>query len=122
MNRKAQMEIGELFSQRFADFVGSQGISDEDWERELMAAADKAFHWACDRHREDNPAGTITALTEQNAELRDLTDDLWHALNFLANSTRWKSVDKDNMEFEGRVTCFQLEKARTALQRGGRDG
>jgi hypothetical protein len=36
------------------------------------------------------------------------------ALRFLLD-TKWKSVDKDNMEFEGRVTCYQLDKARAAL-------
>lgn len=36
------------------------------------------------------------------------------ALRFLLD-TKWKSVDKDNMEFEGRVTCYQLDKARNAL-------
>ena len=42
-------------------------------------------------------------------------DRLREALNFLM-TTRWKSVDKDNMEFEGRVTCYQLDKARAALE------
>ena len=37
------------------------------------------------------------------------------ALRFLFEETTWKSVDKDNMEFEGRVTCYQLDKARNAL-------
>ena len=36
------------------------------------------------------------------------------ALRFLLD-TKWKSVDKDNMEFEGRVSCYQLDKARAAL-------
>jgi len=36
------------------------------------------------------------------------------ALEFLLD-TKWKSVDKDNMEFEGRITCYQLEQARAAL-------
>ena len=37
------------------------------------------------------------------------------ALRFLFEETKWKSVEKDNMEFEGRVTCYQLDKARAAL-------
>ena len=36
------------------------------------------------------------------------------ALKFLM-ATKWKSIDKDNMEFAGRVTCFQLDKAREAI-------
>ena len=50
----------------------------------------------------------ILSLRAENARLRE-------ALNFLM-TTRWKSVDKDNMEFEGRVTCYQLDKARAALK------
>ena len=50
----------------------------------------------------------ILALRAENERLRE-------ALNFLM-TTRWKSVDKDNMEFEGRVTCYQLDKARAALE------
>ena len=48
-----------------------------------------------------------TALRAENGRLRD-------ALDFLM-TTKWKSVDRDNMEFEGRITCYQLDKARAAL-------
>ena len=41
---------------------------------------------------------------------------LEEALRFLFEETKWKSVDKDNMEFEGRVTCYQLDQARAALK------
>ena len=37
------------------------------------------------------------------------------ALRFLFE-TKWKSADQDNMEFDGRVTCYQLDKARAALK------
>ena len=62
--------------------------------REAMAAARKSDE--------------IAALRAENERLRE-------ALNFLM-TTEWKSVDKDNMEFEGRVTCYQLDKARAALK------
>ena len=54
-----------------------------------------------------------TWLAETDA-LRTELARLREALNFLM-TTRWKSADKDNMEFEGRVTCYQLDKARAAL-------
>ena len=38
------------------------------------------------------------------------------ALRSLAEGTKWKSIDKDNMEFEGRINCYQLDKARAALK------
>ena len=38
------------------------------------------------------------------------------ALRSLAEGTKWKSVDTDNMEFEGRVTYYQLDQARAALK------
>ena len=51
---------------------------------------------------------TMAALRAENGRLRE-------ALSFLMK-TKWKSVDRDNMEFEGRVTCYQLERARAALK------
>ena len=56
-----------------------------------------------------------TALRAENGRLRE-------ALDFLM-TTKWKSVDGDNMEYEGRVTCYQLDKARAALscERAGGD-
>ena len=47
-------------------------------------------------------------------EAADRIEALEAALRFLLD-TKWKSVGKDNMEFEGRVTCYQLDKARAAL-------
>ena len=48
--------------------------------------------------------------------LRAENERLREALRFLVEGTKWKSVDKDNMEFEGRVTCYQLDQARAALK------
>ena len=59
-------------------------------------------------------SNSITVLTEL-LELRAENDRLREALAFLVR-TEWKSVGKDNMEFEGRVTCYQLDKARAALE------
>ena len=30
----------------------------------------------------------------------------------------WKSADKDNMEFEARITCWQMDNIRAALKTG----
>ena len=57
-------------------------------------------------------ADTISALHAENERLRE-------ALRFLFAETKWKSIDKDNMEFEGRVSCYQLDKARAALKGNG---
>jgi hypothetical protein len=54
-----------------------------------------------------NYRGYAQTGQQRMAELRG-------ALEFLFN-TKWKSVDKDNMEFEGRVTCYQLDRARAVL-------
>ena len=48
--------------------------------------------------------------------LRARVAQLEAALRFLREETKWKSVDKDNMEFEGRVTCYQLDQALAALK------
>ena len=56
----------------------------------------------------DNATTITKSLRAENGRLRE-------ALEFLMK-TKWKSVDKDNMEFEGRVTCYQLDKARAALE------
>ena len=73
------------------------------------------------------------ALAAKDAEIARLTLERDYAADMLGNDradiarlreallflleTKWKSVDKDNMEFEGRVTCYQLDKARAALNR-----
>lgn len=41
-------------------------------------------------------------------------DRLREALGFMLQS-KFRSLDRDNMEFEARFTCFQLDKARAAL-------
>lgn len=38
------------------------------------------------------------------------------ALISMTKGANWKSADKDNMEFEGRVNCYQLDRARAALE------
>ena len=58
---------------------------------------------------------TKHANSAEWAALRGENDRLREALSFLMK-TKWKSVDRDNMEFEGRVTCYQLERARAALK------
>jgi len=37
-------------------------------------------------------------------------------LRALLGAPKWKSVDKDNMEFEARITCYTLDKIRQALR------
>ena len=54
-------------------------------------------------------ATELLALRLKNERLRAALVSLTHVAN-------WKSADKDNMEFEGRVTCYQLDQARAALK------
>ena len=56
------------------------------------------------------------ARTDELLALRARVAQLEAALSFLFEETKWKSTDKDNMEFEGRVTCYQLDQARAALK------
>ena len=70
-----------------------------------------------DRLNASRDEWTATAV-QRGLELEEAHAEngrLREALNFLMK-TRWKSVDKDNMEFEGRVTCYQLDQARAALK------
>ena len=60
---------------------------------------------------QDSNQTPADAIRELDARIEALEA----ALRFLFEETTWKSVDKDNMEFEGRVTCYQLDKARNAL-------
>ena len=57
----------------------------------------------------------LLTLRAENERLRARVAKLEAALKFLLEDTKWKSVDKDNMEFEGRVTCYQLDRGRAAL-------
>jgi hypothetical protein len=63
----------------------------------------------------ENAREVLSAYDHLVDDLRAENERLREALNFLM-TTEWKSVDKDNMEFEGRVTCYQLDKARAALK------
>ena len=56
------------------------------------------------------------AMAIELLALRARAAKLEAALSFLFEETKWKSTDKDNMEFEGRVTCYQLDQARAALK------
>lgn len=40
--------------------------------------------------------------------------DVEEAIRLLTN-IRWKSIDKDNMEFEARASCYQVDAIRTLL-------
>lgn len=49
------------------------------------------------------------AVMQENERLRE-------ALEFIMSGLeKFKSVDRDNMEFEGRITCYTLERGRQAL-------
>lgn len=63
---------------------------------------------------DDLQAPRLLAMEAREAVLKSRIEELENALDFLLQ-TRWKSVEKDNMEFEGRVTCYQLDRARDAL-------
>ena len=69
-------------------------LSDEDLRREMQ------------RIERDND---LVALRARVVQLEAALISMTHVAN-------WKSVDKDNMEFEGRVTCYQLDLARAALK------
>ena len=86
-------------AQRLAAKVVSGGIVQQAAERLVYQIVE-----VCAEHERDN----IASLRAENERLRE-------ALSFLMK-TKWKSVDRDNMEFEGRVTCYQLERARAALK------
>jgi hypothetical protein len=60
------------------------------------------------------PPGHADEVFKANAHLIAAAPELLAALEFLMSS-KWKSDDKDNMEFVGRVTCDQLDKARAAI-------
>ena len=82
-------------------------LSDEDlreW-RDRRDPSGQAIH-----------SGPVYPLIDELLALRARVAKLEAALRFLREETKWKSVDKDNMEFEGRVTCYQLDQARAALK------
>jgi hypothetical protein len=49
-------------------------------------------------------------------KLRKERNILRNALSFLYKDTDWESIDKDNMEFRGTVSCYQIDAARNALR------
>jgi len=59
------------------------------------------------RHRKRAEASEA-ALTTANERVRVLEDAL--------ASIKWKSIDRDNMEFEARITYVQMDNIRAALK------
>lgn len=55
----------------------------------------------------------LAALLAEVEQSREVVAELVNALETL----RWKSIDKDNMEFECRTTCYEMDKIRAALTR-----
>ena len=58
----------------------------------------------------------VAAMVREYPALRARVAQLEAALISMTKGANWKSADKDNMEFEGRVTCYQLDQARAALK------
>ena len=69
-----------------------------------------------DTGRKPVAADDAIALIDDALAFSARVAKLEEALRFLFEETKWKSADKDNMEFEGRVTCYQLDRARAALK------
>ena len=61
-------------------------------------------------------ADMIKDLRIERDALRARVAKLEAALISMTKGANWKSADKDNMEFEGRLTCYQLDQARAALK------
>ena len=113
-----------------AEGLGKYAMTDELIA--LRAENERAYNYAenllrsfVSQHFPPNPdwrplpdlLGVLTQLDNASTITRDLraeNERLLEALEFLMK-TKWKSVDKDNMEFEGRITYSQLERARAAL-------
>ena len=53
-------------------------------------------------------------LATARADRQTLWDEV-RALRELLSSIKWKSIDKDNMEFEARATCYFMDKVRNAV-------
>ena len=81
---------------------------DEIWERDDMISELRA--------RLADMMEVNKGMAAERDTARARVAKLEAALRFLLEETKWKSVDKDNMEFEGRVTCYQLDQARAALK------
>lgn len=82
-------------------------------KEEIAVLANAVNRWPSGHAQ--TPADTYRETVEKVAAAREKRmAELREALKLLFN-TKWKSVDKDNMEFEGRVTCYQLDRARAAL-------
>ena len=64
----------------------------------------------------DHVLGQKLGGSDELLALRARVAKLEAALISMTNGANWKSADKDNMEFEGRVNCYQLDRARAALK------
>ncbi len=62
------------------------------------------------------------AYDDHEREMIDLEEEVVRQaatierLRAALKNIKWQSVDKDNMEFEARITCFQMDNIRAALK------
>ena len=92
-------------------------MSENDMAKIARLVADPhADETAALRARNAEMGAAWVKLNDENTALHARVAKLEAALRFLREDTKWKSVDKDNMEFEGRVTCYQLDQVRAALK------
>jgi hypothetical protein len=87
-------------------------IIDPDAWHEKLPADGCGVYWSNRRASAKQKAQSIVAAMPQptstveagDADGKRLAEDLR-----LVRAIRWKSVEKDNMEFEARITCYQRE-------------
>lgn len=98
------------------------------------SSASSARHLTTMRQEYERVSRELTALRKERAVLKDNTEAIadanaaWkgahHTLSVISSNLaeavqklRWKSIDKDNMEFECRTTCFVMDEIRSGLNR-----
>ena len=84
---------------------------ERDSELLTLRAENKALRAALELEHEETKR-----LREIVLPLRARVAKLEAALRSMVEGTKWKSADKDNMEFDGRVNCYQLDNAHAALK------
>lgn len=67
---------------------------------EILGADGQTIAWTTSGGNEGSDAPILAAAPDMLAALE---------------SIKWKSADRDNMEFSARITCFQMDAIRAAL-------
>lgn len=96
-------------------------MTNEELERAVERVRTDVAHWpfmpeaaSIGPRRPQDMADDLRALLSERAELLAAVE----RMRAMLNGIKWRSIDRDNMEFSATITCWQMDAIRAALTTG----